>query len=128
MTWLDVGRRTGSISTGLRHGTIAAGACGPPPHVHSAEHEIFVVLEGSGEIVLGDETFPVRAGSVVGRPAGTGVAHQLRAGADGPLRFLAWSTREPSDLVFQPRSQKVLFRGLGVIARVEAVEYWDGEA
>lgn len=127
VTWLDAGRATGSTTTGLRHGTIAAGMAGPPPHVHSAEHEIFVVLSGAGTLLLGEETFDVRAGSVVGRPAGTGVAHQLRASPGGPLSFLAWSTRDPGDLVYQPRSAKVLFRGLGVIARVEAVEYWDGE-
>jgi hypothetical protein len=26
-----------------------------------------------------------------------------------------------------PRSRKLAFRGLGVIARVETVGYWDGE-
>jgi hypothetical protein len=30
-------------------------------------------------------------------------------------------------MCFYPRSNKISFRGLGVIARVERLEYWDGE-
>ena len=126
VTYRDVGRATGSRSTGLRHATIAPGADGPPPHVHSAEQEIFVVLDGSGEAVIGDETFPLRRGCTVGRPAGTGVAHQFRGGEEG-LAYLAWGTRDPGDLVHYPRSGKISFRGLGIVARVEQVDYWDGE-
>ena len=124
--WLDAGRAAGSTVTGLRHGTIAAGCEGPPPHCHSAEDEIFVVLGGSGTVTIGEDSAALRPGSVVGRPAGTGVAHSFVAGADG-LELLAWGTREPGDLVYQPRSNKVLFRGLGVIGRIESLGYWDGE-
>lgn len=126
VTWRDIGRRTGSRLTGLRHATVAPSAEGPPPHVHSAEHEIFVVLEGSGTVAIGDEEHAIRRGSVIGRPAGTGVAHQLRAGPDG-LAFLAWGTREPNDMTYYPRSKKVSLRGLGVRFRVEPLDYWDGE-
>jgi uncharacterized cupin superfamily protein len=124
--WLDAGRAAGSMVTGLRHGTIAAGAAGPPPHCHSAEDEIFVVTGGSGSVMLGDDAFQVRRGSVVGRPAGTGVAHSFEAGPDG-LELLAWGTRDPGDLAYFPRSQKVFFRGLGVVGRIEPLGYWDGE-
>lgn len=126
VTWSDVGRATGSTTTGLRHGTIAPGTDGPPLHCHSAETEIFVVLEGGGTLLLGDEEHPVRRGNVVGRPPGTGVPHQFRAGDDG-LAFLAWGTREPNDMCWYPRSSKIAFRGLGVRVRVQALEYWDGE-
>ena len=36
---------------------------------------------------------PLRAGDVVSRPAGTGIAHALRAGAEG-LTYLAYGTRD----------------------------------
>jgi uncharacterized cupin superfamily protein len=126
VTYRDIGRTTGSTTTGLRHATIAPGMSGPPPHCHSAEEEIFVVLDGTGTVTIGEETTPVRRGSIVGRPPGTGVAHQLSAGDDG-LVYLAWSTRDPNDIVYFPRSKKVILRGVGVIARVEPVDYWDGE-
>jgi uncharacterized cupin superfamily protein len=97
-----------------------------PQHCHSLEEEIFVVLAGGGTLVLGDEEIPVRAGNVVARPAGTGVAHLFRAGDEG-LSLLAYGTREPGDVCYYPRSNKIAFRGLGVIARLEKLDYWDGE-
>jgi uncharacterized cupin superfamily protein len=41
--------------------------------------------------------------------------------------MLVYGTRKPSDLAFYPRSNKISFRGLGVIGRVEPVAYMDGE-
>ena len=84
------------------------------------------MLEGSGELVLDDEEHPVRAGHVVARPPGTGVAHTFRAGVDG-LTYLAYGTRVPNDICFYPRSGKVSFQGVGVIGRIEQLDYWDGE-
>ena len=68
----------------------------------------------------------MRAGTTVARPAGTRVAHTFRAGDDG-LTLLAYGTREPNDIAYYPRSGKVNIRGVGVIGRVEALDYWDGE-
>ena len=105
-----------------------------PPHSHSAEEEIFVVLEGSGSLSLypsprfgGEiEEYPVRAGSTVARPAGTHRAHAFRAGDDG-MTLLAFSTRDPNDITYYPRSGKINLRGIGVIGRLEQVDYWEGE-
>jgi uncharacterized cupin superfamily protein len=105
---------------------VAPGARSAPFHCHSAEEEIFVVLAGTGSLRLGEERHPVRTGHVVARPPATGVAHQFIAG-DGGLTLLAWGTRVPNDVVWYPDSKKVLLRGIGVRARVEALEYWDGE-
>lgn len=127
----DLGRAAGSQRTGLRYSEVFPGKLNAPPHCHSAEEEIFVVLEGAGELLLwetgGVREHPVRRGSVVSRRAGTGVAHAFRAG-DGGLTVLLYGTRDPNDICFYPRSGKVYFTGLGVITRVgERVEYWDGE-
>ncbi len=97
-----------------------------PPHCHSAEEELFVVLDGSGSCLLGDEEHALRAGHVLSRPAGTGVTHALRGGPDG-LTFLAYGTRDTNDMAYFPRSGKIYWRGLGVIGRVERLDYWDGE-
>lgn len=43
------------------------------------------------------------------------------------LTYLAYGMRDPADVCFYPRSNKVAFRGIGVIARVESLDYWDGE-
>jgi uncharacterized cupin superfamily protein len=133
-TWLDLGKAAGSMRTGLRRTTIEPGALMAPPHCHAAEEEIFVVLDGDGELDLWPsvrwggalETFSVRAGSAVARPAGTHRAHGLRAGPNG-MTVLAYGTREPNDITFYPRSGKVSLRGVGVIGRVEQLDYLDGE-
>jgi uncharacterized cupin superfamily protein len=123
---VDRGLSAVSERTGLSHMTLPAGNEGYPPHCHSAEEEIFVVLEGGGTVYLGDEEAPVRPGHVVGRPAGTGVPHSFRAGHEG-LAYLAYSTRDPNDIAYQTRSNKVLFRGIKLIGRIERLDYWDGE-
>ena len=64
----------------LRH---PAGELNCPVHCHSSEEEIFVVLEGDGVCILGDDEHPVRAGSVVARPPRTRVGHAFRAGEAG---------------------------------------------
>jgi uncharacterized cupin superfamily protein len=122
----NLGRAAQSVSTGLQHVTVDPGKCATTQHCHSAEEEIFVVLDGDGVLRLDDVETPIRAGHVIARPAATGVAHQLCAG-DGGLTFLAYGTREPNDVCWYPRSRKISWRGVGVIARVEPLDYWDGE-
>ena len=95
------------------------------------------MLEGSGVLVLvptpqllrsgtAEEEIPIRAGHVISRPPGSGIAHQIRAGDDG-MTFLVYGTRKPGDICYYPRSNKIYFRGLGLIARLEDLEYDDGE-
>ena len=80
-------------------GPPAPGEEGAPPHLHSADEEIFVVLEGAGTLELWPspqrvrsgvayEEKPIRAGDVISRPAWSGIAHGLRAGERG-MTFLA---------------------------------------
>jgi uncharacterized cupin superfamily protein len=122
----DLARTAGSERTGLCHVEIAAGKQGAPHHCHSAEEEIFMILEGAGTLRLGDDQAPIRAGHVLGRPPGTGVAHSFRAGDEG-MTYLAYGTREPNDIAYYPDSSKVNFRGIKLITRLERLDYWDGE-
>jgi uncharacterized cupin superfamily protein len=120
----NLGRAAGSITTGLQHVEIAPGKLSAPLHSHTLEEEIFVILDGDGTLLLGDEETPVRPGHVVSRPAGTGVAHAFRGGGSG-LTLLAYGTREPGDACFYPTSSKIAIAG--AIFRVEPLDYWDGE-
>ncbi len=127
----DLGRAAGSARTGLRYAEVLPGKFNAAPHCHSAEEEIFVVLDGDGHLLLwepdGVVEHPVRVGSVVARPPGTGVAHSFRAGED-ELTVLMYGTRDPNDVCFYPRSGKVYFTGLGLITRLgKRLDYWDGE-
>ena len=68
----------------------------------------------------------MREGHLVARPAGTRVAHAFEAGA-GALELLVYGTRHPNDIVYYPRSNKIAWRGVGVLGRIENLDYWDGE-
>ena len=119
------------MRTGIRHAEVFPGKLSAPPHCHSLEEEIFVVLEGDGHVLLWDkgvvEEHPVRAGSVVVRPPSSEVAHAFRGG-DAGMTLLMYGTREPGEVCYYPRSGKVYFSGLGLITRVgEQLDYWEGE-
>ena len=125
------GRAMGSVKTGIRHAEVFPGKLNAPPHCHAAEEEIFVVLDGDGHVLLweedGVEEHEVRAGSIVCRQAGTGVAHAFRAG-DAGMTLLMYGTRDPREVCYYPRSGKVYFVGLGIVTRVgEPLDYWEGE-
>ena len=116
---------------------LAPGARGSVPHCHSEEEEIFVILEGEGILHLWPspraeedgavhEELPIRPGHVIARPPATRVSHSFRAGPSG-LVMLIYGTRRPNDMCWYPRSKKISWRGLGVIGRIEALEYADGE-
>jgi uncharacterized cupin superfamily protein len=135
--WKELAESGGSDQSGLNWSRLEPGRAGTVPHCHSEEEEVYVILEGDGILELWPtpvkaaagsvrEDIPVRAGHVVARPGGSRIAHALRAGEHG-MTYLAYGTRKPNDICYYPRSNKVSWRGIGVIARVEPLDYWDGE-
>jgi len=138
-SYADLGALAGSVRSGLNWIKLDPARRGPPPHCHSAEEELFVVLDGEGTLELWPtpgsprlhpdfeyQEHALRAGHVVSRPAGTRIAHSLRAGEAG-LTYLAYGTRDTNDVCYYPRSNKIFWRGVGLIARLEPLEYDDGE-
>jgi uncharacterized cupin superfamily protein len=122
------GKAAGAVATGLNHVVLSAEEMGAPAHCHSQEEELFVVLDGSGVLELwprgeqSAEARPLKTGDVISRPPGTGVAHAFRAGAHG-MTYLAYGTREPSDMCFYPQSGRVSLRGLGIALRSPEIDY-----
>jgi uncharacterized cupin superfamily protein len=120
-----VGAAAQSLQAGLWHVRLPACASGAPAHCHSAEEELFVVLEGTLELELipspnaarydgaEPERHELRAGHVVSRPPGTRIAHKFVAGPEGAV-YLAYGTREPNDIAYYPEDNKVVLRGVGV--------------
>ena len=136
-TWKELAGIAGSAASGLNWSQIAPGRTGPPPHCHSEEEEVFVVLEGEGTLELWPspvmekrgaerEDVAVRPGHVVVRPPATRIGHAFRAGPGG-LTMLVYGTRKPNDICYYPRSRKLYWRGVGLIGRVEPLDYYDGE-
>ena len=137
--FVELAGGAGSDRSGLNWVRLDPGRRGPPPHCHSAEEEIFVVLEGGGTLELWEtpgtkrlhpdfeyQEHELRAGHVVARPPGTRIAHTVRAG-DAGMTYLAYGTRDTNDVCYYPRSNKIFWRGVGLIARLEPLAYDDGE-
>jgi uncharacterized cupin superfamily protein len=133
----QLGADAGAAQTGLNWLQLSPGRLSGPPHCHSADEEVFVVLDGAGTLELWPspaaeadglrrEEIALRAGHVAARPPSSGVAHAFRGG-DAGMTLLAYGTNPPNDICFYPRSNKVYWRGIGVIARVEPLDYRDGE-
>jgi mannose-6-phosphate isomerase-like protein (cupin superfamily) len=59
---------------------------GPPPHVHAHEDEVFYVLEGNVEFLVGDRTVPGKPGSTGVLPRG--VPHTFRNVGPSPSKVL----------------------------------------
>jgi mannose-6-phosphate isomerase-like protein (cupin superfamily) len=59
---------------------------GPPPHVHADEEEVFYVLEGTVEVMCGDQQFVAGPGSLVLTPRGT--LHTFHVTDEGPGKML----------------------------------------
>jgi uncharacterized cupin superfamily protein len=127
----------GATQTGLHHRTLQPGKASVPAHCHSAEEEIFVMLTGSAVLELipgprlrleGAETerHELRPGHLVARPGGTRISHHIVGGPEGGT-MLVYGTKDPNDIAYYPHSNKINFRGVGLIARLDALEYADGE-
>ncbi len=113
-----------------------------PHHAHLTDDEMMFILEGQADYRFGEETYPVKAGDVLGAPpGGAEVAHQLINTGDTDLKYLAFSTNGNSMAVVYPDSNKFMvaadipddgmpfnakFRHLGTIGEGVA-EYFDGE-
>ena len=109
---------------------LAPGRRSCPYHLHHAQEEMFVILEGHGTLRVAGELVPVRAGDVVFVPPGPEYPHQFINTSDAPMRYLSISTQERPELCEYPDSGKVAgyVRGLRIIQRPgEALDYWDSE-
>jgi uncharacterized cupin superfamily protein len=136
-----ISARLGARQLGYNLTVVPPGKRAFPFHNHHANEEMFLVLEGHGELRLGDARWPVRRGDVIACPAGgRESAHQLINTADTELRYLAVSTCHAVEVCEYPDSDKYAVtaqpraEGPGQSASLRAVaragaslDYWEGE-
>lgn len=108
-----------------------------PFHSHREEEEMFLILEGEGELRFGEQRFKLRRHDVIACPTGGAeVAHQIINTGSTPMRYLSLSNVSATEVCEYPDSQKIgVFAGStptsGVrkLFRAEAgVEYYDRES
>lgn len=128
-------RGTAARKLGASFDILAPGKRGCPYHLHHAQEEMFIVLEGTGTLRVAGELLPLKAGDVVFVPAGPEYPHQIINSSDAPLKYYSISTMETPEICEYPDSGKYLAEGsLASQAPFEIVDrrgpgldYWDGE-
>jgi uncharacterized cupin superfamily protein len=135
--WGRAGRLLGLTGLGCAVHVVPPGKKAFPFHRHHVMDELFFVISGQGQYRWGDETFSLRAGDLVGAPAGT-KAHQIINTGSEDLRYLGISTMGSVDFVDYPDSKKIAvaagiknadfrtatYAGVG---RFTPADYYDGE-
>jgi uncharacterized cupin superfamily protein len=135
-----VGARIGAKLLGYNVTAVPPGKRAFPLHNHMVNEEMFFILEGSGELRLGDAKHAVRAGDIIAcPPGGPETAHQLVNTGEGELKYLAISTALSPEVCQYPDSDKFAvsvygdsgkpgdwrFRHVGRAG--DAHGYWEGE-
>jgi len=107
-----------------------------PFHCHHGEEEMFLILEGEGELRFGDQRYPLRKHDVIAcPPGGPDVAHQIINTGTTTLRYLSLSSLVEVDTCEYPDSGKILVvagergaRSIRKMFRAEnTVDYYDRE-
>jgi uncharacterized cupin superfamily protein len=128
-------RGTAAQALGMSIDIVAPGMRGCPYHLHHAQEEAFVILEGCGSLRVAGEMLALKAGDVAFLPAGPDYPHQIVNTSDAPLKYLSISTRESPEFVEYPDSGKhgsIVNKPDGsrinYLQRMEnGLDYWDGE-
>lgn len=136
-----IGPYIGAQKLGYNLTTIPPGKRAFLFHNHRVNEEMFFILEGSGEVRIGEERHPIRQGDVITcPPGGADTAHQIINTGDVELKFLAVSTALYPEVAEYPDSGKFAVRaenpmgpdgkqhGLRFVGRADAsLDYWEGE-
>ena len=123
--------RLGAKKLGYNITAVPPGKRAFPFHNHRLNEEMFFVIEGSGEVRIGNERYPIRAGDVIAcPPGGPELAHQIINTGTEELKYLAVSTMESPEVCEYPDSGKIGILGPSIryLNKSDSqVGYWDGE-
>jgi uncharacterized cupin superfamily protein len=136
----QLGMALGAQKLGYNLTVIEPGKSAFPFHNHRVNEEMFFVIEGNGQVRIGPETHPIRAGDVIAcPPGGEETAHQVVNTGASEMRVLAVSTKQYPEICDYPDSNKfgVLSVSQGADGKPEvfrhvaragsSLDYWDGE-
>jgi uncharacterized cupin superfamily protein len=127
----SIGMMVGSQKLGYNITAVPPGKRAFPFHSHHVNEEMFFVLEGEGEIRIGDERHSIKKGDFIACLAGgPETAHQIVNTGSGEMRYLAVSTKMTPEIAEYPDSKKfgVLDSGFRFVSRADqSLGYWDGE-
>lgn len=135
-----IGARIGARKLGYNITAVPPGKRAWPFHNHPAKEEMFFVLQGSGEVRVGEARYSIRTGDIIACPAGgREAAHQIINTGTEELRYLCVSTEHSLEMAQYPDSGKFAVKAeLGTapdgtprrvifVGRETQVDFWDGE-
>ncbi|GAB0056069.1 hypothetical protein SIID45300_00369 [Candidatus Magnetaquicoccaceae bacterium FCR-1] len=136
-----ISARIGAQKLGYNLTAVPPGKRAFPFHNHLVNEEMAYVIQGSGEVRIGDQVYPIRTGDIIAFPSGGAQsAHQIINTGTEELRYLAVSTILSPEIAEYPDSGK-----FGILANKPAgidgqpkrmmfvgrenssLGYWDGE-
>jgi uncharacterized cupin superfamily protein len=136
-----ISRQLGAQKLGYNLTAVPPGKRAFPFHNHHVNEEMFFVLDGEGEVRIGEARFAIRSGDIIAcPPGGKEVAHQIINTGSVELKYIAVSTKQSPELCEYPDSQKFgilaelstgaaspprMFRYVG--REEQNVDYWEGE-
>jgi uncharacterized cupin superfamily protein len=125
-----IGPLIGAQKLGYNITSVPVGKCAFPMHNHRVNEEMFFVLEGTGEVRIGKETYAIRKGDVIACPPGDKeTAHQIINTGKEELRYLSVSTKMSPEICDYPDSGKfgILADKFMYVGReTESLDYWEG--
>jgi uncharacterized cupin superfamily protein len=136
-----IGQGLGAKKLGYNVTAVPPGRRAFPFHNHQINEEMFLILEGAGEIRIGAETYPIRQGDIIACPSGgPETAHQIVNTGNVELRYFAISTKISPELAEYPDTGR--FGILGELSPItdgkprqfmfvgresDSLNYWEGE-
>jgi uncharacterized cupin superfamily protein len=130
-TFASLTEGTAATQMGCSVDVVPPGQQSCPYHLHHAQEEMFVILQGQGHLRVAGELLPVKAGDVITIPPGPLYPHHLLNTSDAELKYLSISTQIKPEICEYPDSAKSMAWAPGVklVQRAgEALDYWEGEA
>ncbi|MEO8001097.1 MAG: cupin domain-containing protein [Arenimonas sp.] len=108
-----------------------------PFHNHFGNEEMFFILEGEGEVRIGENRYPIRSGDFIACPVGGKLtAHQIiNTSNSKSMKYIGVSTTQTPDMVQYPDSGKTgaaHYLADNTAIRIRNFEennagYWEGE-
>jgi uncharacterized cupin superfamily protein len=131
----QIAPQIGAKKLGYNLTAVPPGKRAYPFHSHRVNEEMFYVIEGAGEVRIGTERFPIRAGDIIACPTGgPETAHQIINDSDAELAYISVSTMMVAEICEYPDSGKIGAFGGASAQRLRhmthadaGVDYWKGE-
>jgi mannose-6-phosphate isomerase-like protein (cupin superfamily) len=133
--WQRLVDAAGSVRVRMQRVRLEDGELLTPPHVHTAEEEITYVLSGTATLWQDGKTCTISAGDTLVFTARDPV-HTLIGGAGGCEDVFGTQLMPETGMPGRPSLMtsattrartRSFWRGFGLIARLEPLDYFDGE-